>query len=157
MTTEPFVTLKTSFPEPEKMPSAADQCRLFVILAGGDREWGDNRQTWLARAAHRLGIPQSRAVSLFYRKTPNVKADEFLMLQARARQLELAATRRRILLEETDASLRALARDMDAAGGARAGRGVDLAHGEGAADRRPSPVGCAAQGQLPLMAWGEPE
>lgn len=61
----------------------ADRCRGAVIVAAGNRHWNDTRESWLARAAYRLGLPVSRVRALFYRKPVTVRADEWELIKAR--------------------------------------------------------------------------
>lgn len=62
----------------------AEECRLLIAMAGGGRDWTDTRESWLARAARRLGISPGRANSLFYRKARNISAVEYLTMKERA-------------------------------------------------------------------------
>lgn len=41
----------------------------LVAAVAGPRQWGDTRQSWLARAARRAGISYRQAKSLFYGQT----------------------------------------------------------------------------------------
>lgn len=82
-----------------------EDCRRWIAAAGGPREWNDTRELWLARAARRLGIPRSRAASLFYRKARGITALEYLTLKARIEALEAAAARRRRNLHEMERAL----------------------------------------------------
>lgn len=109
---------KISFREPEKMAAVdADatlaDCRRWIAAAGGRREWDDTRESWLARAAWRLGITPSRCATLFYGKVASIKAHEYLTLKHRADALLAAANSRE---DEIDALRRRLAA-LDSQGG----------------------------------------
>lgn len=80
-----------------------EQARRCIELAGGSREWSDTRESWLARAAHRLGLTPGRAATLFYRKAKAIPAHEFLTIQARAAALQQQEEERRRYVEETKA------------------------------------------------------
>lgn len=76
-----------------------DDARRCIIAAGGPREWNDTRESWLARAAWRLGITAGRAASIFYGKARQVPAGEYIALLQRAAALDEAANQRRESLE----------------------------------------------------------
>lgn len=59
----------------------------FVGVAAGPREWGDNRKSWLARGAARLGITYQRARAFWYGRVGNVPAHEWETLKRRARRV----------------------------------------------------------------------
>jgi hypothetical protein len=73
--------------------NVADDARLMVAAIAGERAWGDTRQSWLARAARRLGWPYSRTRGVFYRRVV-VRADEWLELNEALAQLQQSAARR---------------------------------------------------------------
>ncbi len=78
-----------------------DEVRALIEQAGGRREWSDTRDSWLAKAAQRLGITHGRAKSLFYRKVKAIPAHEFLNIRARAEALQQRDEHRRAYIEET--------------------------------------------------------
>src|SRR5690606_14464749 len=73
-------------------------------------EWSDTRESWLARAARRLGIEPGRAASLFYRKARAIRADEYLTLRARVAALKEAAIRRQEAIDALENQVVALDR-----------------------------------------------
>lgn len=88
----------------------AERCRKYIVVAGGPREWNDTRESWLARAAWRLGISPARAATLFYRKIKTIPAHEYETLRLQVASLERAAERRREALNELDRKIAALDR-----------------------------------------------
>ena len=73
------------------MPTAEmirDQVRDYIAAAAGQREWNDTRVSWIARAAHRLGIEFNRAHALYSRKVVNVPAHEWELIRARLAMLD---------------------------------------------------------------------
>lgn len=71
--------------------------RGWVIRAAGPRGWDDTRETWLGRAARRLGLKRSRARQIFYREIDDLKASEFVALLAKAQEIDRS-------LEQTEKS-----------------------------------------------------
>jgi hypothetical protein len=129
MSKKPFRSLKTV----ATADAIAADCRALVIVAGGERHWNDTRESWLARAAWRLGITPGRAASLFYGKARAIRADEYLLLRARAATLHHAAERRQEGIDEVARRLLAVAgEDAGPAVDRRPaeGRGAGGAHGE---------------------------
>lgn len=128
--------LKSSFGERKTFmvshEMVLDEVRGFIVLAGGPRDWGDTRESWLRRAAQRLGINAGRATSLFYRKVKVVPAQEYLEMKARAQALELH--RLETAIHEQSEALAALRADrllaVDGGAGADA---VAVGGGTGAA------------------------
>lgn len=112
-----------------------DEVRGLIAFAGGERHWSDTRESWLRRAAHRLGIDPGRATSLFYRKVRRLPADEYLTIRARAQSLAQADLETAIHAQI--AELAALATDRLVAMGVAAGAGaVGLGERAGAAADR---------------------
>lgn len=106
-----------------------DDARRCIIAAGGPREWNDTRESWLARAAWRLGITAGRATSIFYRKVSDLPAREYLELVQRAAALEQSARERRESIETLRSALLAL--------DSRASRsGEPVGHAESGTDHR---------------------
>lgn len=92
--------------DPEEI---VDRCRKYIITAGGNRQWDDTRESWLARAAWRLGITPARATTLFYRKVKIIPAHEYETLKGRVEELEMAMERREEALRGVDEQAAALA------------------------------------------------
>lgn len=103
---------------PTMQPDAiAADCRRFVIQAGGSRQWSDTRESWLARAAHHLGIPHRRAKALFYREVQNIPAHEYLTLKARCENLRGNIQDTKEAIDATACALAALDREDTESGG----------------------------------------
>jgi hypothetical protein len=45
---------------------SGDTMRNLVAAVAGPRQWGDTRESWLARAARRAGVSYRQAKALFY-------------------------------------------------------------------------------------------
>lgn len=90
-----------------------DEVHGLLCLAGGPRGWSDTRESWLRRAAHRLGIDPGRATSLFYRKARRVDAAEYLTIKARAQAI--AQNRLEAAIHEQQQALVALGADIGVA------------------------------------------
>lgn len=58
--------------------SSAAIMKEAVIFAAGPRDWNDTRESWLARAARKLGVSHRRAKSLFYGTARTITGDEIL-------------------------------------------------------------------------------
>lgn len=109
-----------------------DEVHGFLCVAGGPRDWSDTRESWLRRAAHRLGIDPGRANSLFYRKARRIDATEYLTIKARAQALELH--RLEAAIHEQSEALAALRADrLVERGGCEGAGAVAVGHGAGAA------------------------
>lgn len=102
------------------------QVRLYIATAAGDRGWDDTRQSWLARAATRLGIPYSRIRNLWYGRG-RAYADEFEEMRARITEQKWRQRRHGERLHEMASQIQALAGgnipplEHPASGGERAG------------------------------------
>ena len=108
-------------------PSAiADECRDLLAYAAGPRGWNDTRESWLARAARRVGIEYSRAYNIFYGRSRRIEAAEYLNLRHAVEQLRAINARNEAMADEVS---RTLAR-LD---GTQALEIVELAHGPGEA------------------------
>jgi hypothetical protein len=55
-----------SGPMSARSETIRDEIRLSIATAAGDRGWNDTRQSWLSRAASRLGLTYSRTRKLWY-------------------------------------------------------------------------------------------
>jgi len=65
----------------KKLASAVhmnEMMRDAVITAAGPRGWNDTRESWLSRAARKLGITHRRARSLFYQQAGKYSPDEIV-------------------------------------------------------------------------------
>lgn len=73
----------------------ADTARDMLCAVAGDRYWNDTRESWLARAARRLGWPFGRTRAVFYRQARVITAAEWIALNNEIAALRESATRRR--------------------------------------------------------------
>ncbi len=62
----------------DKPMSSAAIMKEAVVYAAGPRDWNDTRESWLARAARKLGVSHRRAKSLFYGTARTITGDEIL-------------------------------------------------------------------------------
>ncbi len=106
-----------------------DDLRGWIGSIAGPRGWDDTRESWLARAARRLGLPYRRVRALYYGEARRVDAAEYLMIRARAQVARDAALEGAI--DAQTSALAALAADrcLAVAGGTIA---VDIEMGAGA-------------------------
>lgn len=92
-----------------KMVSA--QAREMLCAIAGQRDWNDTRESWLARAARKLGFGHRRTKAIFYGEARVISADEWLRLNETLAALSKSAAARR---EEIN-DLQALSSAADAA------------------------------------------
>lgn len=59
---------------------ALDIARICIANAAGERGFNDTRQSWLSRAARKLGFTPGRVTSIWYGKGVRLSADELLQL-----------------------------------------------------------------------------
>lgn len=74
----------------------------LVATAAGPREWSDNRKSWLARAARRLGFTYSRTRSIYYGEARIIRAEEWIRLNEEADSLKRSAQQRQEALHDLD-------------------------------------------------------
>ncbi len=103
-----------------------DEGRLCVATAAGDRGWDDTRQTWLARAASRLGLSYSRVFNIWYGRA-RLYADELEEMRAKITELKWRQRRHEDRLNEVANRIQALAGDETS----RMERGSDRLDGDG--------------------------
>lgn len=72
----------------------ADEMRNAIGVAAGPRTWEDTRESWLWRAAHRLGIEPRRAKAFWYREARRIEAAEYVQVKTNLAQLEARANAR---------------------------------------------------------------
>lgn len=97
--------------------SVATEAREMVAAIAGPRGWQDTRESWLSKAARRLGFSYPRTRSIFYERARVISAEEWITLNKKLADLTSAATARQ---GEIDA-LQALSRTADAVAFDRAG------------------------------------
>lgn len=112
-----------------------------MTRVAGPREWCDTRESWIARAARRAGVPFRTARAIFYREIRDPKWSIVEAVRTAARALdEHNESKARDELIALRARIERLEQEIADARGARAGRGRLLASGAGEADRAaPSP------------------
>ena len=77
----------------------ADARELLIGIAGR-RDWSDTRQSWLAKAARRLGWPYSRTSNIFYGRARLIRAEEWIALNEQFSALTKSAQQRQELLND---------------------------------------------------------
>lgn len=106
--------------------TARMQVRDYIASAAGDRGWDDTRQSWLARAASRLGMPYSRIKNLWYGRG-RAYLDEAEEMRARVTEQKWGQRRQGERLHENAHQIQALVGgnasplEREAEGGERAG------------------------------------
>ena len=90
--------------------------RSMLCAVAGNRDWSDTRQSWLAKAARRLGWPYSRTSNIFYGRARLIRAEEWIALNEQFSALTKSAQQRQELLN--DLSI------LAGAGVSRAGKNV---------------------------------
>jgi len=118
------------------------QAREMLATVAGQRGWSDTRESWLARAARRLGFGHRRTRAIFYGEARRITAEEWLRLTEEAEALKRSAAERQEALNDLDllAGACASARREDARP-----MGVDC-HATG----KPRPGALGAAGKRPL-------
>ena len=66
--------------------SVAAEARSMVAAIAGERGWGDTRESWIGKAALRLGFSYPRTRSIFYGRA-KLSADEYIALCRAIEQL----------------------------------------------------------------------
>lgn len=84
-----------------------DEARLCIATAAGDRGWDDTRQSWLARAARRLGLTYSRAHHIWYGRA-RLYADELEDMRAKITELRWCQRRHEDRHNEVGNAIQAL-------------------------------------------------
>jgi len=106
----------------EHKMSVATEAREMVAAIAGPRGWQDTRESWLSKAARRLGFSFPRTRSIFYERARVISAEEWIALNETMAALTQRSGARH---GELDA-LTAMARAADAASLNRTGPlGVD--------------------------------
>ena len=77
----------------------ADARELLIGIAGR-RDWSDTRQSWLAKAARRLGWPYSRTSNIFYGRARLIRAEEWIALNEQFSALTKSAQQRQEILHD---------------------------------------------------------
>lgn len=76
--------------------------RKMLCTVAGPRDWSDTRQSWLARAARRLGWDYSRTSNVFYGRARIIRAEEWIRLNEELGQLTKSAVERQGVLNELE-------------------------------------------------------
>ena len=118
-----------------------DELHDAMIRVAGPREWSDTRESWIARAARRAGVPFRTARAVFYREIRDPKWSVVETIRAAARAFdEHNESKSRDELIALRARIERLEQEIADARGARAGRDRLLASDACQADRAaPSP------------------
>ena len=82
-----------------------------MLIRVGARRHDDSKQSFLRRAAHALGLPYGRAVSIYYRKARRIPADEFLTMKVRYTEAERAGQARMEIFDDLQSLALALRDD----------------------------------------------
>lgn len=80
----------------------ASHASTMVALIAGQRGWNDTRESWLARAARRLGFSYSRTRSLYYQRARIISAQEWDRMKDELAQLKQTAARSQEIFHELD-------------------------------------------------------
>src|SRR5689334_6925559 len=83
--------LSTHSEKPSKNMDSAAFCRHGIAVAAGPRDWADTRESWLARAARKLGLSYRRTKSIWYNEARVIRADEYLKIRAQLEELQRSA------------------------------------------------------------------
>lgn len=83
-----------------KMVSA--QAREMLCAIAGPRGWNDTRESWLAKAARRLGFGPRRTKAIFYGEARRISAEEWLRIESEFTALNESASRRLGAINELD-------------------------------------------------------
>ena len=101
----------------------------MVAAIAGERGWGDTRESWIGKAALRLGFSYPRTRSIFYGRA-KLSADEYIALCRAIEQLNESAKRRRETLNGLENYLGSAAGVAgEAQGSGRVDRGTAGAEG----------------------------
>ena len=93
------VRMKLQKPCKEQRVITAD-ARSMLCAVAGQRDWSDTRQSWLAKAARRLGWPYSRTSNIFYGRARLIRAEEWITLNEQFAALTKSARERQELLDD---------------------------------------------------------
>ena len=83
----------------ERHMNIAADARAMVAAAAGERGWSDTRESWLGKAARRLGFTYPRTRSIFYQRAV-VTAEEWCVLQETMADLTRSAAARQGAINE---------------------------------------------------------
>jgi hypothetical protein len=70
------------------------EAQSMLRTIAGPREWSDTRQSWLAKAARRLGWPYARTSNIFYGRARLIRAEEWIRLNEELSTLNKSAQQR---------------------------------------------------------------
>ena len=111
LTTEPRDTKVAAFDMQSSMEgtvskklqmSCTTDARSMLCTVAGPRGWNDTRQSWLARAARRLGWSYPRTFNVFYGRARVIRAEEWLRLEAELSALRQSAQTRQGAINELE-------------------------------------------------------
>lgn len=108
------IALMMEMPVRKVLQSSCKGLQVVVIEAqqmlkevAGPRAWSDTRQSWLARAARRLGFSYARTSNIYYGRARIIRAEEWIRLNDEAEQLKKSAQQRQEALHDLDLLARA--------------------------------------------------
>lgn len=101
---------RTSYQKMFSSSAIANDCRDLLTLAAGERGWNDTRESWLARAARRVGMDYSRAYNIFYGRSRRIEAAEYLSLLFAVERLGALNERNQAMAAEINRTLSHLER-----------------------------------------------
>ena len=82
--------------------------RELLCGVAGPRSWSDTRDSWLARAARRLGFSFARTRNIFYGRARIIRAEEWMRLNEEFTALNESAARRLGALHDLDSMARSI-------------------------------------------------
>lgn len=76
------------------------EAQSMLCTIAGPRNWSDTRQSWLAKAARRLGWPYARTSNIFYGRARLIRAEEWIRLNEELAALNKSAQQRQKALHD---------------------------------------------------------
>jgi hypothetical protein len=111
------------------------EARQMIGAIAGPREWADTRQSWLAKAARRLGFPYARTANIWYGRARLIRAEEWITLNQTIADLNKRAAERQGDIADAQGMARSrIAASVDLAGPPRVDGGPAVQTGPGAVD-----------------------
>jgi len=84
-TTAAFADSSSGNPDSPSADDISAEVKHMITVVAGQRTWDDTRESWLNRAAWKLGMPYARVRRLFYEEVQRIPADEYLRIKAAVR------------------------------------------------------------------------